>query len=256
MAILAFHEADYRFIPGITNYHPRRFRRILLSLMQAGYKIVSLADYIAGPAENHVSITFDDGYESFYKNVLPILQEFGLPAAVFVPAGYIGREASWDYLSFFRSSRHMTRSQIAECAAGGIEIGSHGLSHIDLTSISERFVRMELKKSKEILEDISGRKVVYLSYPFGRFDHLLENRAADCGYERGFSLPCPGKSRHGFTLPRYAVYSVDTLYSIMCKIKNNPLRKIEKIKGAIINAYAGGTIFINKFRTRNIAATD
>ncbi len=225
-------------------------------MKQAGFEIVSLTDYIIHPTENQIAITFDDGYESFYTNVLPILQESKTPAAVFVPAGYIGKKADWDYLRFFSSSRHMTGGQIAECTRSGIEIGSHGYSHADMTGFSERLIRIELEKSKEILEDICGSRIKYISYPFGRYNDFLENLAADVGYEHGFSLARLKKSRYGFTLPRFAVYSVDTLFSVMCKVEKGLLQDIEKVKGAIINTYAFGTILLNRFRFRNIDAAD
>ncbi len=44
-----------------------------------------------------VCITFDDGYRSTYELALPVLQEFNLPATVFVTSGYVDqRENMWN----------------------------------------------------------------------------------------------------------------------------------------------------------------
>lgn len=44
-----------------------------------------------------VCITFDDGYRSTYELALPVLQEFNLPATVFVTTGYVDqRENMWN----------------------------------------------------------------------------------------------------------------------------------------------------------------
>lgn len=37
-----------------------------------------------------VALTFDGGYEDFYRNAFPILQRFKLPATVFLPTSFIG----------------------------------------------------------------------------------------------------------------------------------------------------------------------
>lgn len=43
-----------------------------------------------------VCITFDDGYRSVHDLALPILQELGLSATVFVTSGYIGERNMWN----------------------------------------------------------------------------------------------------------------------------------------------------------------
>lgn len=43
-----------------------------------------------------VAITFDDGYRSVHDLALPILQEFKLPATVFVTSGYVGGGNMWN----------------------------------------------------------------------------------------------------------------------------------------------------------------
>lgn len=41
---------------------------------------------------NNIVITFDDGYEDFYLNAWPILEELEIPATVFISSGTIGTE--------------------------------------------------------------------------------------------------------------------------------------------------------------------
>jgi peptidoglycan/xylan/chitin deacetylase (PgdA/CDA1 family) len=43
-----------------------------------------------------VCITFDDGYRSLHDLALPVLQEFKLPATVFVTSGYVGAGNMWN----------------------------------------------------------------------------------------------------------------------------------------------------------------
>jgi peptidoglycan/xylan/chitin deacetylase (PgdA/CDA1 family) len=249
VAILAFHNTGNTLSPGLNNYSPKRLKRLLEDLISAGYNFMPLGEYIRPDRGNmEVAITFDDGYDSFYEYAWPILTENKIPATVFIPYGFIGKRATWDYAGWLLGIHHMSREQIKEIAASGIEIGSHGYSHVDLTGLLERGLKLELERSKKGLEDLTGNEVRYLSYPFGRYNRIIEGTAAEYGYERGLSLSFFKKSRTGFTIPRFAVYSVDTLYAVEKKLGGGFGNSLEKIKGAIMNMYAYGTIFINKFR--------
>ena len=250
MTILAFHNTGRSFSPGLNNYSPGRLERLLTGLIDAGYEFVSLTDCFKSSENNRrISITFDDGYDSFYEFAWPILFQKKIPAMVFVPFGYIGRKAGWDYAGGIWLTRHLSREQIRKLSEAGVGIGSHGFSHIDLSRLSDRMLKLELERSKKGLEDLTGKDVKYISYPFGRFNKNVEGTAAENGYEGGFSLSSFRKSRFGFTIPRFAVYSTDTLYSVKKKTDGGFCNYLEKIKGAIMNEYSYGTIFLNKFRS-------
>ncbi len=53
------------------------------------------------PGGDGVVITFDDGYADNYEYALPILEKYGIPAAIFISTGYVGsgREYWWDELA-------------------------------------------------------------------------------------------------------------------------------------------------------------
>ncbi|MEW5925041.1 MAG: polysaccharide deacetylase family protein [Candidatus Zixiibacteriota bacterium] len=253
MAILTFHNTDTSRQIGFNNYHPNRLRRILEGLLEAGYELLSMDEYL-GNRDNrkNICLSFDDGYESFFNYAFPVLKELNLKAIVFVPAAYIGRRADWDYTGKLLNTMHLNERQIAEIADSGIEIGSHGSSHTDLTSMSERGLKVELEHSKSKLEQLTALPVNYISYPFGRFNGEVEMWAAQYGYKNGFSLSYFKKSKYGFTIPRSAVYSTDTMLSILATINGGFPGSVEKLKRAIMNAYASGTIWLNKIRSRNI----
>lgn len=71
-------------------------------------------------------ITIDDGYESVYNIADPILRKYGFTATLFIYTDFVGvaRGAiTWD--------------QLREMKGDGFEVGSHTLSHCDLTKKKE-----------------------------------------------------------------------------------------------------------------------
>lgn len=131
-------------------------------------------------------LTFDDGYESWYTTVYPVLQRTGAKATMFVVSSYINR---YGYLS---------EEQIHEMANSGlIEIGSHtGHIHqmpkdalIDLyNSSGAGDVIEDIRGSTERLSDITGKEITSISWPYGYYTSTLDSRVKnDLGYKISFS---------------------------------------------------------------------
>jgi peptidoglycan/xylan/chitin deacetylase (PgdA/CDA1 family) len=87
LAVTPRHFAEHLEILS-RDYHPVELQRI-------GSKQRSDA-----PPHGAVSVTFDDGYADLLYNARPLLDRYGIPATVFVPAGMIGstHEFWWDEL--------------------------------------------------------------------------------------------------------------------------------------------------------------
>jgi len=84
----------------------------------------------------------------------------------------------------------LTWEQIVEMDRGGIEMGSHTVSHPVLSSMEEREIHLELIESKKILEEKLGHEIVSVSYPVGGqfdFNPLVERIAFESGYKFGLS---------------------------------------------------------------------
>src|SRR5690606_33941413 len=65
--------------------------RAQLKLITRHFNVLSLSELLARydrgeEIENAVVITFDDGYEDFYRNAFPVLHEYQVPASLFVTA--------------------------------------------------------------------------------------------------------------------------------------------------------------------------
>jgi len=109
---------------------------------------------------------------------------------VFVPLGFISRRPSW-----IESKSHgdnsevvMTKEQIKGLPRGLVTIGTHGVSHLNLETLPEEDLRMELRESKEQLEKLTDYPVKLLSFPHGGYNERVLEAARRAGYERVFSV--------------------------------------------------------------------
>lgn len=82
-------------------------------------------------------------------------------------------------------------NQLREMAAAGMTIGSHSHSHAFLRRLSADDQLTELQTSKRVLEQIVGRTVRGLAYPYGQttdYDATTQGAARLAGYDCAFNL--------------------------------------------------------------------
>lgn len=241
--VLVFHKVMPKISFGVTNFSPTRLRRLLKFLTFLNYEFAPTD----GESGSPVRITFDDAYHHLAEYLPPLIEEFGLRPLVFVPTAYIGKDNSWDYSSTISRVRHLSEGQIKALADAGVEFGSHGHRHVDLTSLSPDALTRDLATSKTILEDILCKEVDCLSYPFGRLDRTVTDTAARLGYARGYTMKFPDEHDTALSLGRYPVYSYDTPFSVRQKIAGGPLRSVESLKARLTTRLSGGTILWNRW---------
>ena len=79
-------------------------------------------------------ITFDDGNQSDAKIALPALVKRGLRASFFICAGRIGRPG------------YLDRVAIRDLLDAGMEVGSHGMRHLDWRKIDDTTLNVEISR--------------------------------------------------------------------------------------------------------------
>jgi len=248
--ILAFHKVDPRFEWGLTRVTPRQFRLMLEFLKKRGIQAVPLEEDRGssqgrGETATSVVLSFDDSYESLYEHAFPAMRERGYPGIVFVVTGHAGRLNTWDVNLGWRTFRHLSWEQMREMMQAGFQFGSHTVHHPDLTRMDDRIVRRELEYSKKELEDRLGAPVLYISYPFGRFNRRVVEISRDCGYRNGCAFwNRIGREREPYVLERKAVYLLDGRFGLDAKINRRPWSFIENIKLRLINFGSHGTAMV------------
>lgn len=211
--ILMYHAVSDDAAPGIRRLSvtPRSLDRQVGFLADHGYTAMTFSGLTTAyetdtplPAKP-VVLTFDDGYADFVHSAWPILRRRDFPATVFVTSGWLadaGVNAAGSPLD-----RMMTRAQIGELAAAGIEIGAHSHSHPELDQCSDATLRTELRVSREHLEDCIGAPVPTLAYPFGYSTPRVRRAARAVGYRCAAAVRNirATSSDDSFTFPRLTI---------------------------------------------------
>ena len=148
-----------------------------MSLLYAwGYQTITvrqLAMAILHGAELPVKpivLTFDDGDDNAYTRAFPIMQKYGFVGTAYIVYNYIG------------VTNYMNKEQIRDLYEAGWEIGSHGLSHVDLTKRTDR-QQAEIIESKRKLQILLDNiPVDTFAYPFGAYDALSLEYLDYAGY--------------------------------------------------------------------------
>ncbi len=164
-----------------TNITTDIFREQLAYLKQNNFTVWTMGKAVnaikngkAVPAKT-VVLTIDDGYRSFYENGLPLLEEFGYPATLYVNTLNVGDR---DYLSW---------QEILEVSQRGIEIGNHSHGHLhfldpDNEPDKKRLFINDLVSSQNIFQEKLGYLPKLYSYPYGEYGNILKKVLYESGY--------------------------------------------------------------------------
>lgn len=185
----------HRIIPkaiSIYDFTPTMLTKQFRFLKQNGFHPITAFQFMEFQKQPElfpvkpVVLTFDDGNKSHYLHVLPLLKKFGFKATFFVYPNAIVK----------KSKRLLTWNELLEMDRAGMDIQSHTKSHPFLIStrpikdqaIYLKWLEVELKGSKAILEEKLQHKVDLLAYPFGWYNYVVEEKAFISGYRGIFTV--------------------------------------------------------------------
>ena len=180
--IILYHRIDISPINSQYYVPPDKFEEEMKLLHDWGYETISTELLIKAITEGAdlpprpLLITFDDGHLNNYTAAFPIMQKYGFTGVLYIVANYMGAD------------QYMNADQIKEMAIAGWEVGSHSISHSDLTSLEPYRQRYEVVESRTLLEEALGVPVLTIAYPFGVSDSSVIDYAHFAGYIGGMSL--------------------------------------------------------------------
>lgn len=227
------------------NPKPEEFENIIKWCIKKGYQFIDLHTFLTTlKSDNRIDhkvayISLDDGWKD-NLNLIPIIEKYNVPITIFVPIEPLQSGNYWweyvkkrhpqnsfreiqtfktyseekfnDTLSNLKNGTKLERSSISLSELNSIsqhpliEIQSHSFNHPILTNLSDQSLEIELKGSKDFLENFLNKRIFAFSYPNGS----LTSREIDATkryYECAFSTiqAHPKKGSDLYQIPRVAL---------------------------------------------------
>lgn len=182
-------------------------------LLEGFDNYAALTEVVKKPSKRRIAVTFDDGLQDVYETAYPFLKEKSIPFTVFIVTDFLDTEG------------YITTENLKEMASDGlVTIGSHGVTHKNLNSLSYEEQKNELAESKRIIEGIIGKSINAFAFSHGQYNKDTLKLMKD--YDYGFStrqLPLNFITEiNRKTLPRFNVdnNSFDSVKNRLNKLIN------------------------------------
>lgn len=210
-AVLCYHDVGTD-PANQTDYYvsPTQFRAQLEAIASWGLRFVDLGDVVdrlgAGASlDGLVAVTFDDALVGVRYHALEILHDLGIPATVFVVTEVLGVDPPF----WPGAAPTLDADGLRALDTAGVRLGSHTLTHPSLTDLDEETLRVELVRSREALEDLTGNAGDVLAYPFGHHDGRVRTAAREAGYRAActFSFGRVTAGTDRYAIPRFCMGS-------------------------------------------------
>ncbi len=190
----------------------RNFREHLDWLTENGYHFISVQQIIDAHAGKSslppkaVLLTFDDGFESFYTRVFPILKERHIPAVEAIIGTWMSHRDKPDVPGFkpiltWDQVREMQKSGLVEIAShtfdmheaidaspqGGEEAAVttrryfHSLHRYESDAEYKRRLMVGMRKSVDFIYRETGKRPRVLVWPFGEYNNFAVTAARRAG---------------------------------------------------------------------------
>ncbi|QLG28801.1 polysaccharide deacetylase family protein [Halorarum halophilum] len=161
--VLRYHSVGGGFYD---DFPPDRLRHDI-EYLDTRFEIVDLPEALSTGGAKRIALTFDDGYRDFYRNVVPILREYDVPATVFVIADAVD-DPSFDHND--DEYEYMDREELVELADEDlVTIGNHTGSHPRLGELPPERLEPEIAGAKRRLEESLSIDIDRFCYPYGSY---------------------------------------------------------------------------------------
>ena len=185
---------QFIYVHHIFKDEEQKFRELIEFLLKY-HSFISYSEAIKKILNNNIDKPYicfssDDGFKNNLAGA-KILEEYGIKACFFICPGIIG-DNNYDHIKNFSKKylelppvEFLNWKDIDRLLASGHEIGSHTMTHRDLTSVSYNNLCDEIQLSYKIIKEHCGT-IQHFAYPYGRYFHINETVRElifDTGYQ-------------------------------------------------------------------------
>lgn len=171
-AIVTFHSIDDT--GSVLSFPQRALAQFLEGLAASRISVCALEELLQTGAQRAVALVFDDGMQSVFRNALPVLKDFAVPAHLFLTVGAVGRDNRWPgQPAGVPRFEMLSWPQVEALHAAGIRIEGHTAKHPDLCALDDAAVVQECQTCDDVIERRLGRRPQYFAYPYGNHDRRV-----------------------------------------------------------------------------------
>ncbi len=190
----------------------------------------------AAHPERRFVLTFDDGYEDFYRHGYPELVKRNMPFVLYLTTRPVETR---EPLFPGGGAEPLTWDQVGEMAESGLmTLGAHTHTHLDFRTATTAQIEDELGTSDELIRDRSGIDPRHFAYPWGYWaeagDAAVRNRYATATLGTGGPITADADPA---LLNRVAVQLSDGVFFFTRKMKTG--MRLEDIVRRRLVRYSG-----------------
>jgi peptidoglycan/xylan/chitin deacetylase (PgdA/CDA1 family) len=112
-------------------------------------------------SEKVIILNFDDDWKGQYLNVKPILEKYGFRATFFLTCDCVTYQNSSVCNNAANPNSVLTWEEVKSLQKAGHDLQSHGMTHKDLTSLSNDSLENEIGQSKQCLLDHNINSTIF-----------------------------------------------------------------------------------------------
>lgn len=117
-----------------------------------------------------VTTSWDDGVKGDLGTI-KLLERYGLKGTFYITVGNLNKK------------RFLSKIDVRDIFRQGHEIGAHTVTHPRLPLVPIQTARLEIERSKNMLEKMIDAEVVSFSYPKGQYNKAVKKLVAQAGFK-------------------------------------------------------------------------